>query len=265
VTTDPLDVRCLPYMPLEIERLRKSKAWLRCKRRPELAFYLVNLWMRAWHEVPAGSIENDDDVLADAAMCSPEQWEQVKEDVLVGWNSKGDRLFHSTVTDIATVAANKLRKNKNRTEAAREALEKKRRADADSSVTSTVTDIATVAATDEISVTETVTDDEGKGREEKGKRKKGGADAPATLAFAGRIIRVTVADLEKWRLAYPNVSDFTAELTKADDYYTEHPTKDGKWFFQVSKWLDRANKDAGKARSPSEAEIYPPEIYESLR
>jgi hypothetical protein len=43
-----------PYMPLYIQRLQRSKAWLRCKRRPELAFYMVNLWMRAWHEVPAG-------------------------------------------------------------------------------------------------------------------------------------------------------------------------------------------------------------------
>ncbi|MGB3536819.1 MAG: DUF1376 domain-containing protein [Mesorhizobium sp.] len=161
MTSEPIDVRCLPYMPLEIERLRKSKAWLRCKRRPELAFYLVNLWMRAWHEVPAGTIENDDDVLADAAMCSPEQWDQVKDDVLAGWKSKGDRLFHSTVTDIATVAASKLRKNKNRTEAAREALEKKRQADAESAVTDAVTDIATVAAT------EIVTSPEGKGRERK--------------------------------------------------------------------------------------------------
>lgn len=161
MTFEPIDVRCLPYMPLEIERLRKSKAWLRCKRRPELAFYLVNLWMRAWHEVPAGSIEDDDDVLADAAMCSPEQWEQVKGDVLAGWKCNGGRLFHSTVTDIATVASSKLRKNKNRTEAAREALEKKRQAEADSSVAGTVTDIATVAATD------IVTTPEGKGRERK--------------------------------------------------------------------------------------------------
>ncbi|MFG1399861.1 DNA methyltransferase [Roseixanthobacter pseudopolyaromaticivorans] len=44
MSAEIIDVRCLPYMPLQIERLRKSKAWLRCKRRPELAFYLMNLW-----------------------------------------------------------------------------------------------------------------------------------------------------------------------------------------------------------------------------
>lgn len=96
-----IDVRCLPYMPLHIERLRRSKAWLRCKRRPELAFYLMNLWMRAWHEVPAGSIEADDDVLADAAMCSPEEWERIRSDVLHGWEERDGRWHHHVVTELA--------------------------------------------------------------------------------------------------------------------------------------------------------------------
>jgi len=172
---DDLDVQCLPYMPLQIERLRKSKAWLRCKRRPEMAFYLMNLWMRAWHELPAGSIEDDDDILADAAMCSPDVWTSIKDEVLVGWERRNGRLFHSTVTEIATEAASKLRKNRSRTAAAREALQQRR--------DSTVTEIATEAATSDFSVTENVTDivtsPEGKGREEKKERiPSGSAGAP---------------------------------------------------------------------------------------
>src|SRR5262249_5330401 len=64
-----VDLRDFPYMPFEVARLRRSKAWLICKRRPELAFYMLNLWTAAWHERPGGSLEDDDDVLADAAMC----------------------------------------------------------------------------------------------------------------------------------------------------------------------------------------------------
>ncbi|CDM56269.1 MULTISPECIES: DUF1376 domain-containing protein [Rhizobium] len=153
--TEALDVQCLPYMPLQIERLRKSKAWLRCKRNPEIAFYMVNLWMRAWHEIPAGSIEDDDDVLADAAMCSPEKWETLKVDILQGWDHRDGRVFHSTVTEIATEAESKLRRNKTRTAAAREARGQQRH----SSVTDAVTG----------NVIEDVTGNEGKGRE--GKRK----------------------------------------------------------------------------------------------
>ena len=53
------------YIPLEIERLRRSRSWLLAKRKPELGFYMINLWIASWHEVPAASLEDDDEVLAD--------------------------------------------------------------------------------------------------------------------------------------------------------------------------------------------------------
>ncbi|PYE98931.1 uncharacterized protein DUF1376 [Rhizobium sp. PP-F2F-G38] len=155
-----IDVRCLPYMPLQIEQLRKSKTWLRCRRQPELGFHLMNLWMRAWHEVPAGSIEDDDDILADAAMCSPEAWERLRPILLQGWEAIDGRLYHRTVTELATEGFGKLRKNKQRTEAARRAAEERRVSaqseDAENHVTEPVTE----------NVTDTVTAPEGKGREE---------------------------------------------------------------------------------------------------
>jgi hypothetical protein len=86
--------------PLEVARLRRSKAWLICKRRPELAFFMLNLWTAAWHERPAGSLEDDDDVLADAAMCSPERWAKVRADVMRGWVKATDgRLYHPVVAE----------------------------------------------------------------------------------------------------------------------------------------------------------------------
>jgi hypothetical protein len=88
------------FMPLEVARLRRSKAWLICKRRPELAFYMLNLWTASWHERPAGSLEDDDDVLADAAMCPPERWAEVKVDALRGWVKCSDgRLYHPVVAE----------------------------------------------------------------------------------------------------------------------------------------------------------------------
>jgi uncharacterized protein YdaU (DUF1376 family) len=157
--TDGVDVRCLPYMPLQIERLRRSKAWLRCKRRPEMAFYLMNLWMRAWHEVPSGSIEADDDVLADAAMCDPEAWTAIKAEVLCGWELRDGRYHHPVVEEIAADAETKLRSNRRRTESARQALQQKRSQSDDEPEAEAVT--STVTA----SVTENVTGHEGKGRE----------------------------------------------------------------------------------------------------
>jgi hypothetical protein len=95
-----VDLTDFKFMPLEVARLRRSKAWLICKRRPELAFYMLNLWTASWHERPAGSLEDDDDVLADAAMCPPERWPEVKADALRGWIKCSDgRLYHPVVAE----------------------------------------------------------------------------------------------------------------------------------------------------------------------
>ena len=188
---EEIDLRHIPYMPLVIDRLRRSKAWLQCKRRPELAFHMMNLWMHSWHEVPAGSIEADDDVLADAAMCSPERWDEIKGAVLHGWEQGEDgRLYHHVVVELADEAVGKMRSSRARTKKAREALEAKRRSeqshggddDRDGSVAVSVTD----------AVTEAVTGDEGKGREGKtsGMEEPNGspipgADAPSLLDGLG--------------------------------------------------------------------------------
>jgi uncharacterized protein YdaU (DUF1376 family) len=104
---DPLmpadcDLRDFAFMPLDIQRLRRSKAWLKAKRNPVLAFYMVNLWTAAWHDVPAGSLEDDDDVLADLAMCDPAKWAKLKADVLHGWIKCSDgRLYNPTTCEKA--------------------------------------------------------------------------------------------------------------------------------------------------------------------
>lgn len=86
--------------------------------------------------------------------------------------------------------------------------------------------------------------------------RKRGADAPATYAFSGRIIRLKAADFDRWKASYSHIPDLMAALQKADSYYSEHPPPDGKWFFPVSKWLERENSDAlakkAKAGKPPE-------------
>jgi hypothetical protein len=106
-TSDPLvpaevDLTDFPFMPIMIARLKQSRAWLACKRKPELAFYMLNLWTASWHARPASSLENDDDVLADLAMCAPQAWKKVKADVMRGWVSCSDgRLYHPVVAERA--------------------------------------------------------------------------------------------------------------------------------------------------------------------
>jgi uncharacterized protein YdaU (DUF1376 family) len=136
-----VDLTDFPFMPLYIARCQKSKAWLRCKRQPELAFYMLNLWMRAWHECPAGSVEDDDDVLADAAMCSPEHWLEVKAAVLHGWQKCADgRLYHAVVVELAEEAWASKEARRQRTEKARQAKLQAQSARSTESVTGSVTE-----------------------------------------------------------------------------------------------------------------------------
>jgi len=75
------------------------------------------------------------------------------------------------------------------------------------------------------------------------------ADAPATVVpirrkyiFEGRIIKLDQSALDRWRRAYHKIPDIEASLSAADDYYSENPPRDGKWFFPVSRWLEKEHK-----------------------
>lgn len=238
-----IDVRCLPYMPLEIERLRKSKAWLRCRRQPELAFYLMNLWMRAWHEVPAGSVEDDDDVLADAAMCDPQKWIEIREKVLVGWEKRGDRLYHSVVTELATEAFGKLRKNKNRTKAAREAQQQRR----DEPVTQPVTEPVTESVTEP--VTQHVTGPEGKGREEEKEEAKASSKKTGARLAADWSLPPEWSD---WAVAEGlSEMEVKRQADRFRDYWVPLPGQKGvklDWHATWRNWV-RKSMDDRRGRS----------------
>jgi hypothetical protein len=105
LTPPGCDLTNFPFMPLDVSRLRRSKAWLVAKRNPALAFYMINLWTASWHDHPAASLEDDDDVLADLAMCDPHKWSKIRDDVMRGWVKCSDgRLYHPVVAEKAIEA-----------------------------------------------------------------------------------------------------------------------------------------------------------------
>jgi uncharacterized protein YdaU (DUF1376 family) len=132
INAPPVPAGCtmegMEYMPLHDERLRSSRAWLRARRNPAIGFYLMNLWTAAWKGTPAGSLEDDDDVLADAAMCSPAEWEAVREETLRGWLRcrEDGRLYHPFVCEVAREVWEKRVSYRERTATARSAKAEKR-------------------------------------------------------------------------------------------------------------------------------------------
>lgn len=80
----------------------------------------------------------------------------------------------------------------------------------------------------------------------KKEKEVGGADAQADkvvpirrYVFEGRVVRLEQSDLNRWKQTYQAIPDILAVLQTADDYYSENPPKDGKWFFPVSRWLQK--------------------------
>ncbi len=121
-----VDLRGYAYMPLDVVRLMRSSTWRKVRRHPELGYWMMNLWASSWHEVPAASLPDDDDELADFARCEPKVWDKVRNRALAGWVKCSDgRLYHPVVAEKALEAWGKMTKQRKQTHAAREALKRK--------------------------------------------------------------------------------------------------------------------------------------------
>lgn len=109
-----VDLRDFPRMGLDVARLRSSE--LVVDQPPEICWAALMLWCAAWHEVPAGSVPNNDRWLADkAGYVSRGQidvsWGQIRDSVLRGFVECSDgRLYHKVTCEIALDAwSSKLR------------------------------------------------------------------------------------------------------------------------------------------------------------
>lgn len=104
---DPLvppyvDLREFDDMPLSVKRLRDSKFTATVKAEEFRSGVL--LWCSAWHQVPAGSLPDDDTQLAQLAGYGygVKEWKKVKAGALYGWQQATDgRLYHETAAEKA--------------------------------------------------------------------------------------------------------------------------------------------------------------------
>ncbi|MDU7525322.1 MAG: DUF1376 domain-containing protein, partial [Roseomonas mucosa] len=88
------------YMPLYAKRLMRSETWLLAEEEPDVGFYLINLWLAAFHGTPAGGLEANDLVLRRLAKCTSKRWPEVRDMVMRGFVLHADgRLYHPVVTE----------------------------------------------------------------------------------------------------------------------------------------------------------------------
>src|SRR3954463_8796401 len=105
LTCPECDLRDFGFMPLDVRRLLTSETWIDAADDPKLGHALICLWAESWHQVPAGSLPDNDKVLARLSMCEREDWARVRERALQAWQKCSDgRLYHPVVAEKAREA-----------------------------------------------------------------------------------------------------------------------------------------------------------------
>lgn len=124
-----VDLSDFGFMPLDVRRLLTSETWIEASDDPRIGHAAMSLWAEAWHQVPCGSLPDNDKVLLRLSMCpSAKEWARVRDRVLEGWVRCSDgRLYHPVVAEKAMEAWGHKRAQRQRTRLATEARERKRR------------------------------------------------------------------------------------------------------------------------------------------
>lgn len=182
LTPPDCDLRSFVYMPVDIIRLFSSEFHAKSTDAEWRAGF--TLWLKSYHQVPAGSIPDDDVILARMAELGRDVdgWKALRTMALHGWVKCSDgRLYHPTVCEKANEAwTMKIRKRAGAEHT--NSVKKQNGSGSQSvtpSVTQSVTDSATVSAADTATHTATVSERKERiGQDLKGQDLKG-ADAAA--------------------------------------------------------------------------------------
>jgi uncharacterized protein YdaU (DUF1376 family) len=98
-----VDLRDFRFMPLDVVQLQNRETWAMADGWAAKA--LINLWTKAWHQVPAGSLPDNDDLLRTWA--NVPNWDSVRAVVLRGFIKCSDgRLYHRVICQKALEAWN---------------------------------------------------------------------------------------------------------------------------------------------------------------
>jgi hypothetical protein len=95
-----VDLRDFPFMPLDVVKLRDSD--IAASASGDEFRAAVLLWCAAWHQVPAGSLPDDDVQLAHLAGYGRvvKEWKKVKQGAMHKWLRCADgRLYHKTIAE----------------------------------------------------------------------------------------------------------------------------------------------------------------------
>jgi len=126
-TTPDVDLRDFDGFMMNVEKLLASELWAVSTGEEFKA--AMGLWCRAWKQVPAGSLPNDERVLASFSGAGI-RWKKVREIAIRGFVLCSDgRLYHTTLCEDANRAYAKKMERRERTKAATQARQAARNAE----------------------------------------------------------------------------------------------------------------------------------------
>ena len=97
------NLRGLPWMPVEVDRLMNSDLW--ALSTPEEFKVAFRMWMKAWAQVPAASLPDDDTILAELSGKPVRVWKKLRPMALRGFRKATDgRLYHPVIAEKAAEA-----------------------------------------------------------------------------------------------------------------------------------------------------------------
>jgi uncharacterized protein YdaU (DUF1376 family) len=101
--SNDIDLRTSTWMRLDINRLLDSDLYALSSGEEFKA--ALTLWCKSWHQVPAGSLPEDDRVLAHLAGVSASKWSKLRDMAMKNWVLCSDnRYYHPVVTEQASAA-----------------------------------------------------------------------------------------------------------------------------------------------------------------
>lgn len=284
-----VDLQDFAFMPLHVARLRDSD--LAATEDPETCWYAVLLWAASWHQIPAGSLPDNDAALMRLVGLGRDArtWRKHRAGALRGFTLCSDgRLYHAVVVENAKEAWSQkisqrhrsfcgaVRKHNERNPENRlqspsfeqwEAMGRPER------VAHLVTQMSRVTS-------ENVTCDIGSKGQGQGQGQVYSNNNPPTpqddrdgisdppqgqqegkspernYAFAGRTVRLNQADLDQWAVTFSGIPDLVAELTAIDAWWQgQDDPRPKNWFLRTSQMLNRKHQaaiaDRAKAMDPT--------------
>jgi len=109
----PADTKANGYKPeLDWQRVKSSKTWRLCP--PDMHNNLLRLWLESWNEVPCGSWENDDELIAAAIELPARIFMAHRDQLMRGWRLHADgRYYHPVIADqVAGMIASRYEANR---------------------------------------------------------------------------------------------------------------------------------------------------------